>query len=42
MANGIVTLADVRSHLRMPATYTADDNMLQNIFIPAAQEALET
>lgn len=25
----------------MPPTYTADDNMLQNIFIPAAQEALE-
>jgi hypothetical protein len=34
-------LADVRAHLRMTSTYTADDSMLQNIFIPAAQDAIE-
>jgi hypothetical protein len=37
----VVSLADVRAHLRMSPGYTDDDYMLQNIFIPAAQDALE-
>ena len=41
MANSIVDLQSVRQHLRMPDNYTADDDMLQTWFIPAAQEALE-
>ena len=37
----VVTLAEVRAHLRMPATYTQDDSMLQSIFIPAANEVVK-
>lgn len=37
----LLTLSDVRAHLRMPSAFTADDNMLTNIFMPAAQDALE-
>jgi hypothetical protein len=37
----LISLRDVRAHLRMPATFTADDQMLQQIYIPAAQETLE-
>jgi hypothetical protein len=40
MSAGIVSLDDVRNHLRMPATYTQDDNMLLNIFIPAAGDVI--
>ena len=32
----VVSLDQVRAHLRMPDAYTADDNMLSSIFIPAA------
>lgn len=32
----VVTLDQVRAHLRMPPTFTQDDDMLSEIFIPAA------
>lgn len=32
----VVTLDQVRAHLRFPATYTQDDLMLSTVFIPAA------
>jgi hypothetical protein len=38
----ICSITDVRAHLRMPASYTADDYMLANIFMPAADEVIKT
>ena len=32
----VVSLSQVRAHLRFPATYTQDDEMLTDTFIPAA------
>src|SRR6202044_3601166 len=37
----LLALSDVRAHLRMPTAYHSDDDMLLNIFMPAAQDALE-
>lgn len=37
----ILSLDQVRAHLRMPDQFTADDAMLTSLFIPAAQEAIE-
>lgn len=41
MTQVIVTLSDVRAHLRMASTYTSDDTMLTNIFIPAADKVIQ-
>lgn len=38
----IMSLADVRAHLRIPTANTDDDDMLSNIFIPAANDVLRT
>lgn len=37
----IVSLADVRRHLRIPDPNTQDDMMLSEVFIPAANNAIE-
>jgi hypothetical protein len=41
MAQNIVTLDDVRAHLRISDAYTQDDAMLSNIFIPAANDVIQ-
>lgn len=40
MAFSVVTLQQVRDHLRIPAANTADDDMLTNIFIPAVNDVI--
>lgn len=37
----VVTLDQVRAHLRMPITYTADDMMLSTVFIKAANDVIK-
>lgn len=41
MAQSIVTLDDVRAHLRISDSFTTDDAMLTNIFIPAANDVVQ-
>jgi hypothetical protein len=36
----VVTIDQVRAHLRLPANYTQDDGMLSGIFIPAANNVV--
>lgn len=36
----VVSLAEVRTHLRYPVSNTADDDTIQNIFIPAATDVI--
>lgn len=41
MASGdIVTLAQAKAHLRIPATNTDDDQSIQNVFIPAVSDVV--
>lgn len=41
MTTSIVALADVRAHLRFSDAYTQDDDMLTNIFMPAADRVIQ-
>jgi hypothetical protein len=41
MATSIVTLQQVRDHLRISTAYTSDDAMLTDIFIPAADDVIQ-
>jgi hypothetical protein len=41
VASSIVSLSDVRAHLRIPSGNTDDDDMLTDIFIPAADRVVQ-